>query len=212
MNPSEAEEHLRVIRRLMERATIYRAISAPTALVGGLLSLAVGTVLHFWLGSGTTPHSDSGASVFFGAWCGVLILTGIANTLFLAREARRRGGSFVSPGMQKAFRALLPAFLAAAVVTVCFLQGEWYRMLPMVWMIFYGLALLAAAQISPDAIPRLGWAFLIIGLALFARCFAGYTDILSAPNLLMACAFGGLHLLYAVFTWSARDRDEGTNV
>ena len=40
MNEQErAEEHLRTIRRLMERGTIYRAISAPTALVGGLLSL-----------------------------------------------------------------------------------------------------------------------------------------------------------------------------
>ena len=35
---SEAEEHLRVIRSLMEKATIYRAISAPTALLGGVLS------------------------------------------------------------------------------------------------------------------------------------------------------------------------------
>ena len=35
---SNAEEDLRVIRTLMERATIYRAISAPTALVAGLLS------------------------------------------------------------------------------------------------------------------------------------------------------------------------------
>jgi len=34
MNEQErAEEHLRTIRRLMERGTIYRAISAPTALV-----------------------------------------------------------------------------------------------------------------------------------------------------------------------------------
>ena len=36
-----AEEHLRVIRTLMERATIYRAISAPTALAGGLIALAL---------------------------------------------------------------------------------------------------------------------------------------------------------------------------
>jgi hypothetical protein len=33
---SAAEEHLRVIRSLMERTTIDRAISAPTALVGWL--------------------------------------------------------------------------------------------------------------------------------------------------------------------------------
>ena len=37
--PAEAREQLRVIRSLMERATIYRSISAPTALIGGLLSL-----------------------------------------------------------------------------------------------------------------------------------------------------------------------------
>ncbi len=36
---SEAEEHLRVIRSLMERGTIYRAISAPVALAGGLCSI-----------------------------------------------------------------------------------------------------------------------------------------------------------------------------
>jgi hypothetical protein len=39
--PSKAEEDLRVIRSLMERATIYRAISAPTALVAGSLSVFV---------------------------------------------------------------------------------------------------------------------------------------------------------------------------
>ena len=33
-----ARQQLRVIRSLMERATIYRSLSAPTALVGGLLS------------------------------------------------------------------------------------------------------------------------------------------------------------------------------
>ena len=36
-----AEEHLRVIRTLMERATIYRAISASTALIGGLIALGL---------------------------------------------------------------------------------------------------------------------------------------------------------------------------
>jgi hypothetical protein len=34
---ARAEEDLRVIRTFMERATTYRAISAPTAMVGGIL-------------------------------------------------------------------------------------------------------------------------------------------------------------------------------
>ena len=42
---SEAEEHLRVIRSLMEKATIYRALSAPAALVGGLLTISASAYL-----------------------------------------------------------------------------------------------------------------------------------------------------------------------
>ena len=38
---TEAEEHLRVIRTLMERATVYRAISAPTAFFGGSIAIAL---------------------------------------------------------------------------------------------------------------------------------------------------------------------------
>src|SRR5258707_391098 len=41
MNRSAAEENLRVIRELMERATIYRAVSAPGALFCGLSALLV---------------------------------------------------------------------------------------------------------------------------------------------------------------------------
>jgi hypothetical protein len=35
-----ALENLRIIRSLMEKAHIYRAVSAPAALTGGLLALA----------------------------------------------------------------------------------------------------------------------------------------------------------------------------
>jgi hypothetical protein len=211
MNPSEAEEHLRVIRRLMERATIYRAISAPTALVGGLLSLLVGAYLHWNPPFGVRIGEAVGQKIFFAAWGGVLLVTGLANALFLAREARRRGGSFLSPGMRKAFRAIFPAFLAAAVMTVCFV--EVYHILPMIWMILYGLALISASQISPEAIPRLGWGFLIMGLVFFGWAFLMKDgNLFTVPNLLMAISFGGLHLLYAALTWSTRDREEGSHV
>src|SRR5260370_13552493 len=41
MNRSAAEENLRVIRQLMERATIYPAVSAPAALFFRLSALLV---------------------------------------------------------------------------------------------------------------------------------------------------------------------------
>jgi hypothetical protein len=218
MKPSEAEEHLRVIRSLMERATIYRAISAPTALVGGLLSVAVGAVLHFrGSDSAQAGLQDAESVIFLAAWGAVLTITGMANVWFLAREAQRRGGAFLSPGMRKALFALFPAMLAAGVITVAFATLPWIGVLPIVWMIFYGLALLSAAQFSPQAIPRLGWGFLIAGLICVGLVVARWrvSDVprlLDYPNLLMALTFGGLHLLYAVCTWSARESEEDPHV
>ena len=99
-----AEDHLRVIRALMERATIYRAISAPTALVGGLLALAVAALSARW------KAYDSNTAFRF-EWGTTLFLTLLANTLYIAGEARRRGDPLISPGMKMALRAVLPAML-----------------------------------------------------------------------------------------------------
>lgn len=207
MNPTEAEEHLRVIRRLMERATIYRAISAPTAMVGGVLSLGVGAALHFKLSEHTAMDEAVGQNLFLGVWGIVFLLTGAANVFFLGREARKRDGGFLSPGMRKAFGALFPAILTAGVLTFVLAFVHLFTLLPIVWMIFYGLALLSAAQFSPDAIPRLGWAFLISGLLSIGLTCAKVLDTLSAPHLMMALTFGGLHFIYAVLTWSTPEGD-----
>jgi len=43
---SKAEQDLRVIRSLMERATVYRAISAPAALVAGFLSVFAAAAIY----------------------------------------------------------------------------------------------------------------------------------------------------------------------
>jgi uncharacterized membrane protein len=202
MNRTQAEEHLRVIRSLMEKATIYRAISAPTALVGGVLSIVVGLILHFqW--DRTRIAATSARDVFLGAWLVVLALTGAVNGWFIHREAKRRGEKFVSAGMRKALWALFPSLLCGAAFTLFFMND--HRLLPAFWMIFYGLALLATTHFSPQAIPRLGWAFLFAGLVVLGLAFDGYSQfsgsVVASPNLLMLITFGGFHLAYAACTW-----------
>ena len=91
---SRAEEDLRVIRTLMERATIYRAISAPTALVGGVLSILSAVLIYL---SGY-PESSLGRVIrpreFAFIWIDVLVLTVIANAFFVWREAKSSGRPF----------------------------------------------------------------------------------------------------------------------
>ena len=83
-----AEEHLRAIRLLMERATIYRAISAPTALVGGLLSLVLSAAMLVWQNGDGSRNVD--ARAFYQAWLLVLLLDPRGqHFLYLARCAPR---------------------------------------------------------------------------------------------------------------------------
>jgi hypothetical protein len=209
MNRIQAEEHLRVIRSLMEKATIYRAISAPTALVGGILSVIVGLLLYFqWeriFGSGANKQW-----VFLGSWLVVLVITGAVNVWIIHREAKRRGERFVSAGMKKALSALFPSLLCGAAFTVFFWSA--YQVLPCIWMISYGLALLATTHFSPRAIPRLGWGFLFGGLLAawwwFSYGFRRTFNEFETANLLMFMTFGLFHLLYAVFTWR-RNEESG---
>lgn len=209
---SEAEEHLRIIRSLMEKATIYRAISAPTALVGGLCSAVFGLGLHFYwrsLPPSTVLDGEWGLWLFICGWFGVLAVTCAANTWFLWRDARRRREPFISAGMKQALKCIAPPMLAGGVVTFLLIDFTGI-FLPFVWMIFYGLALLATAPFAPRSIPRLGWIFLLTGLGTFF--LQGEVAILSDPNLLMTATFGAFHLLYAACTWprTASQSDTGS--
>jgi hypothetical protein len=205
MNRTDAEENLRVIRSLMEKATIYRAISVPTALVGGLVSVLVGMALR-WYGSqdweGPDAHKEI---VYLLAWLAVLAVTGAANAWFIWRDAQRRQEPFISPQMKKALWALFPPLLCAAFGTMVIstsrdMNREDY--LPSMWMMCYGLALLATAHFAPSSIPRLGWVFLFAGIAsswlLHDRILLSSLDVLNA---LMMLTFGCFHLIYAFCVW-----------
>ncbi len=197
---AEAEEHLRVIRTLMERATIYRAISAPTALIGGLLALVASAGAIAWLRFG--EFRDLRSWHFTALWLGVLALTLAVNTFFVWREARERGASMISPAMRLALRAVFPVLLTAGVLT--FLQPTpWF--LSILWMLLYGLALLATAHFSPRSLRVLGWAFLISGLV---GLLTPVVEIIDPPItsdvtgcLIMGATFGLFHIIYAIAAW-----------
>jgi hypothetical protein len=195
---SEAEENLRVIRSLLERATVYRAISAPSALVGGLLSMIAGLVLHVL--ERRHPGSDHEHAFLIG-WFIVLLLTGVANTVILWRDARRRGDPFFSSGMRLALGALLPNCLAAAVLTFVFWKLGIITCLPAFWMLFYGTGLLATSHFAPRSIVLLGWAFLLASFVSFGLLTGGSNYTLAHANIFMVLTFGGFHLFYAGSTW-----------
>ena len=115
---SKAEQDLRVIRSLMERATVYRTISAPAALVAGFLSIFSAAAIY--LNDKSVDWAVQGRA-FAAIWLVVLVLAVAANAFFIWREAKKDGRAFISSGMKLSLRAIAPTLLVPAAVTLWFL-------------------------------------------------------------------------------------------
>jgi hypothetical protein len=206
---SKAEHDLRVIRSLMERATVYRTISAPAALVAGFLSIFAAAAIY--LNDKSVDWAVQGRA-FAAIWLVVLVLAVAANAFFIWREAKKDGRPFISSGMKLSLRAIAPTLLVPAAVTLWFLvsgyKGAAEQELVVVWIAFYGLALLSTALFAPRSLVCLGWAFLLTALALLALKNAAGDLSANLPNIAMGITFGLYHLIYAVCAWPRKRADE----
>jgi len=200
---TEAEEHLRVIRSLMEKATIYRAISAPGALVGGLLSVLTAGA-GWWLAQPAVAM-PSALWRFLFPWLLTLLLTAAINFFFLIRESRAAGQFWVSPRMRAALRAMFPAFMAGGFCLALTQEGGWV-MIACLWVMLYGVSLLATGHFAPHSLRILGWCFFATGAALLVA-FGSVLEAGPEPRQIllahgiMSVTFGGFHLVYAACTW-----------
>jgi hypothetical protein len=207
-----ASRQLRVIRSLMERATIYRSISAPTALVGGLLSLGGFATAYY---AKHDRHHPLSSNEFLIVWLVILGLTCFTNMVFLSRGAARRSESFFSSGMKCALMSVAPAFFSAAVLTLLIHRPI---QLALLWITLYGIGLLATQHFAPRSLVVLGMTFFFTGCGLLVtwkHLFMPNPHV--EPSALvvsgiMAATFGGYHLAYAAAVWAlGEDRDESAS-
>lgn len=199
-----AFEHLRVIRTLMERASIYRAVSATAALCGGVLALGVSA----W-GLMQPPSYQA----FLAAWLGVLCVSGSANLFLLMRESRDKGQPMVTDGLRMALRAVVPALLTGGVLGVSLI---WFRqqmeLAALVWMLCYGLALQGTVSFAPRSIIHLARAFLVSGqtltiLWLWKGWPAGISPPVAVASAYMGLTFGLYHIIYGVAVYLRSPRE-----
>ena len=195
----DAAEHLRVIRNLMERATVYRAISAPTALVASVLTIVTCGILY-QMNQG--EDAALGPMVFMGTWLAVLLIVDCFNFLLMLRDAKRRNASVITQSMMHAVTSLLPPLFAGAVASMLVVH-ESFLLAGICWAVFYGLALLATHSFAPTSIKVLGTVFLLAGLVMWtAHRFIDFKGAdgsdLQVSLLFMVTTFGVFHLIYAL--------------
>lgn len=199
----EAAEQLRVIRTMMERATIFRALSGEAALVGGAMSLAAG-----WI-----SENKSGWA-WGGIWLGGLAVVILFAAWQLMRLSHAQSRPVWSHGLKVALRGALPSLVVGGFLGLFYLRygisGAEFAA-ACFWIMHYGLALLAIREFAPKSMVWLGIAFVATGLvawsgATFVQSVRPLLDRVG-PSGLMAVAFGGFHLLYGVAIVTTTRRD-----
>ena len=189
----EAVEQLRMIRSMMERATIFRALSGETALMGGAAALAAA-----WLSEGKVGWT------WATYWLVGLGLVLLFNIFQILRASSAHNKIFWSFGLRTALRGVLPSIIAGGFLGLLYVRQSYIggtALAASIWILHYGLALLAIREFAPRSMVWLGCAFVAFGLL----CLAGAAELnpflahqmqMVSGSHLMAIAFGGFHLIY----------------
>jgi hypothetical protein len=176
-----AMDDLRFIRETMERAGSFTAVPGWGGVAIGVTALPAALL--------ATRQTSA------ERWLVVWLVTATVATLIggatLTRKARRaRVPLRTGPG-RKFLLSFLPPVAAAVALTAALFTVRAMAVLPGLWLLSYGAAVITAGSFSVRAVPVMGMVFMAFG-ALALATPAGWGDAW------MAAGFGGLHIGFGV--------------
>jgi hypothetical protein len=186
--PDEALDTLAAIRETMQRSAQFTALPGYGIMLVGATALVTSVV------AGRYSH-------WMSRWMMIWIVEAVvALTIAVItgyRKANRLGlPLWTGPG-RRMMVALGPPLFAGALLTLAlFLNNYQFRLatvIPGVWLLMYGVALMAAGAHSVPPVPVMGAAFLVLGTVVL---MANASFLMNAA---MAVGFGGLHLGFGWF-------------
>jgi hypothetical protein len=182
-------EDLRYIRETMANAGSFTAVSGAGSMLVGITALAAAAISkHLFMGSGwmTVWLAEAAIAVAVSGWCAQL-------------KAKRLGVPLWSGVARKFVLALLPPLVAGAVLTVALWYSGNLHMVPGMWLLLYGTAVVTGGSFSVPSVPLMGYCFMVLGgIALAVP--------LGWAWLLLGIGFGLLHI---IFGWLIARRHGG---
>jgi hypothetical protein len=178
---AHARETLLAIRGAMERAGSFTAVPGKGGVAMGTIALLAAAI------AARAPSPQHWLGVWLACAAAAFCVGGAA----MARKAVRAGTPLFSSGVSRRFLlAFAPPLFAAAVLTVGLERAGRIDMLPAVWLLGYGAAVVSGGAFSVKAIPAMGAVFLLLGsVALFSPAEWG-TAYLAAGFGLVQIVFG----------------------
>lgn len=173
-----AAENLRYIREAMEHSGSFTAVPGWGGVFMGALALVAA-----WIAS-----RQEIPMAWLGTWLACAALAFGTGGAALLMKARSTGHSLLrGPGRRFAL-SFAPPIAVGAALTAVLADHDQMGLLPGVWLLCYGAAVVTGGAFSVRVVPLTGLVFMVLGAASFV-CPAAWGDAL------MAAGFGGLHIV-----------------
>ena len=176
-----AMDNLAFIRDTMERAGAFTAVSGWGMVVVGVTALAAAAI------AARQPTEVA----WLNTWLAAAVIAPLINLAAIIRKARAAKLPLMSGAGRKFLLSFSPPMVVGALLTIQLYNLGMYDVLPGLWLLIYGTAVVAGGAFSVRVVPVMGFCFMVAGaIALFTSP--------ATNDILMAAAFGGLHIVFGI--------------
>jgi hypothetical protein len=177
---ARAMDNLRFIRETMESAASFTAVS-------GWGMVAVGAIAGFAAALARAQDTPLG---WLLTWLAAAVASiGISGAASSHKAARADIPLLGGPG-RKFLLSFTPAMVAGAVLTFAFFVHGDRAMLPGMWLLIYGAAVVAGGTTSVPIVPVMGAAFMALG--------AVAAVVPATGEWMMVAGFAVLHIAFGI--------------
>src|SRR5258707_7850986 len=155
---SRAVDHLRYIRETMERAGEFTAVPGWGGVAMGLTAL----VAAFFASRQLTPER----------WLNIWLIEAFAAIAIAApaaaTKAHRANAKLLSGPGRKFLLSFAPPIVVGGLLTYALAHAGLHALLPGVWLLLYGAAIVTGGAFSVRVVPNMGLCLMLLGaMALF---------------------------------------------
>ena len=176
-----AFENLRYIRETMERAGSFTAVPGWGGILMGISALLTAVV------SSRLPSND----LWVASWLGEAILALAIGGWAMSQKAKAVQSTLLGGPGRKFALSLCPAMIAGGILTLVLYENGLFSLMPGVWLLLYGVAVVTGGAFSVSIVPIMGISFMVLGtIALFSPA--------TWANWFMAGGFGMLQIFFGV--------------
>ncbi|HEV8232934.1 MAG TPA: hypothetical protein VGQ75_11350 [Thermoanaerobaculia bacterium] len=178
---TQAAANLRFIREAMESAGAFTAVSGWGQVAVGATAFAAAAV------AARQPTRERWLLVWLSEAAIAVSIAGVA----MAVKSRRRALPLFSGGSRRFWPGFTAPLAVGAMLTAALFARGLFDMMPAVWLLLFGAAVVAGGVVSVPLVRAMGWCFVALGIAaLFAP------ESWSDP--VLAAGFGGLLAAFGV--------------